>query len=147
MVVISGSCHCKNIEYIFETLIPVEDLYYRECNCSYCKKQGAIYTSDPEGVIYINIKEERNIIKYKFSSEVVEFVICKQCGIMPCASLCLNKDIYAVINVRTSDIDLNGKNIKNVILEAEAPNESKIRRLQNWSTLKMFHERVTEETR
>ena len=117
MLKIEGGCHCGNIEYVFETSIPLERLYLRECQCSFCRKQGAIYTSDPNGNIYINIKDKRNVTKYKFSTKVIEFIFCKRCGVMPYASMSLDQYSYAVINIRTSVIDLKGKEIKTLVNE------------------------------
>jgi hypothetical protein len=136
---IEGGCHCKNIEYAFETTMPIEQLYFRECGCTFCSKQGAIYTSDPSGIIDINIKDKEKIIIYTFSTEVVEFIICKQCGVMPYVVMRLDQALYAVINIRTSNIDLAGKEIKKIKINTETKIDSIKRRLKYWSKLNVSY--------
>jgi len=132
---IKGSCHCKNIEYHLKTETSINKLYLRKCECSFCRKQGAVYTSDPEGVIFVKINNESNIIKYKFSTKLVEFVICGKCGVMPYVSMAVNQDIYAAINLKSSQINLEGKEIKILGVENESRKSSIKRRMKSWSKL------------
>ncbi|VAV91328.1 hypothetical protein MNBD_ALPHA02-564, partial [hydrothermal vent metagenome] len=48
-----GQCHCGNIRFTFETTIDVPEMALRRCSCSFCRKQGGRYTSDPNGKLSI----------------------------------------------------------------------------------------------
>ena len=44
-----GRCHCGAIGFEYRTAKPVGEWPVRACQCSFCLKHGAIYTSDPAG--------------------------------------------------------------------------------------------------
>jgi DNA-3-methyladenine glycosylase I len=41
LAVLSGRCHCGNIELAFESSVPAEQLPLRACVCSFCRAHGA----------------------------------------------------------------------------------------------------------
>ena len=47
----AGSCHCGNLELVFETPRAPEDLVVRSCSCSFCRRHGARCVSDPAGAV------------------------------------------------------------------------------------------------
>jgi hypothetical protein len=44
-----GSCHCGNVRWILQSSFAFSDLPMRACQCSFCRKHGAVSTSDPKG--------------------------------------------------------------------------------------------------
>jgi len=132
LTIIEGSCHCGNINYCFEVDKPLSHLSVRACTCSFCIKQGAIYTSDPEGKLRINIKEAENIKKYQFASRLTAFIFCQVCGVMPLSVIETDGNIFAVINIRTSNVNLDEVSVQTVDFGEEFVGESLKRRASRW---------------
>lgn len=103
MHTITGRCHCGNISYIAE--FPNVPAAYnpRLCDCKYCSSHGASYASDSKGKLIINIKKENEISKYRQGSRIVDFIICKTCGVLTNVVYEENNCIYASINTRSAD--------------------------------------------
>lgn len=74
-----GSCHCGAIQFSFEG--PDIDKGMR-CNCSLCKRKGALMTTYtlPLGDIKTQIKADA-LASYQFGSAVAKHYFCKHCGI------------------------------------------------------------------
>ena len=72
------TCHCGGVEIEANIPEPLEKIV--RCNCSICKRKGAIMTlvnSDD-----IKILKGQEILKlYQFHSKVAKHYFCSQCGI------------------------------------------------------------------
>lgn len=81
MITYIGSCHCGNIAFSFAHEKITTGL---RCNCSMCKRKGAVmsdFTLAPEE---ININSKDNSLGlYQFDSKVAKHYFCKTCGIYP----------------------------------------------------------------
>ncbi len=76
-----GNCHCGSISFSFEHTTIDKGL---RCNCSICKRKGAVmsdFTLAPEE-IDINDKNEA-LCLYQFDTRVAKHYFCKTCGIYP----------------------------------------------------------------
>jgi hypothetical protein len=82
----------------FETRAP-ETLSVRECQCTFCRKQGARNTSDPNGHTRI-VAERGALIRYRFALGTADFLICARCGVYVGCSL---DDQFFSINTRALD--------------------------------------------
>jgi len=126
-----GSCHCGNIGYRLLTGRKADELPLRRCGCSFCRRVGARYTSDPQGELHIRILDPAAVSRYRFASEVVEFLVCARCGCMPVALCQIDGGTYAVINANTLNTPLDG-DADLVDFSAGTPQEGKARRRRNW---------------
>ena len=127
---IEGGCHCGNIRYRFYTELAPSQLSYRRCACSFCRKRGVVYTSDPQGRLEVNCNGD--ITVYQFASKDVEFISCPTCGILThvlCASPARQ---YAVLNGNTFDAIPADRAIVQKDFTAEDPAQARQRRYQNW---------------
>ncbi|PLX89997.1 MAG: hypothetical protein C0619_10150 [Desulfuromonas sp.] len=104
---ISGRCHCGNIEYEFTSPLQKTELPIRTCDCSFCTKQGACYTSHPQGKLVARIKDRTLLQTYRFGSEAADAYICRQCGVYPFIASELDGTLYAVLNANS----INGLHI------------------------------------
>lgn len=81
MSVYNGSCHCGSISFSFEHEEIKTGL---RCNCSICRRKGAVmspFTLSPEE---LEIKIENDALGlYQFGSKIAEHYFCKTCGIYP----------------------------------------------------------------
>lgn len=76
-----ASCHCKAIQFEFETEEITKAL---QCNCSICIRKNAIMSMDyiyPEQFKLIKGKE--NLSTYLWKDEDVNHYFCSICGIYP----------------------------------------------------------------
>ncbi len=98
-----GQCHCGNIRYIFETGLEIEDMVLRQCDCSFCRKNGGRYTSDPRGALSVTITDKEKVASYRFGHKTADFIFCRICGVMPFITCRLENKTFAVLNVNTLD--------------------------------------------
>ena len=92
---ITGRCHCGNIEYTLFSQIPKIELPIRTCDCSFCTKQGACYTSHPKGRLQVQIKDQTQVKPYRFGTETADAMLCAICGVYPLISTGLIQGIMA----------------------------------------------------
>ena len=98
---ISGRCHCGNIGYSFVSPIVKIELPIRSCDCSFCLKQGACYTSHPQGALRVVVKERGLVSLYQFGSESADVFLCARCGIFPFIVGRIEEQLYAVVNANS----------------------------------------------
>tara|TARA_R110000868_G_scaffold8205_3_gene42429 strand:+ start:20127 stop:20570 length:444 start_codon:yes stop_codon:yes gene_type:complete len=79
--VLSGNCHCKNIEVAFEISKAPEDLWIRKCPCSFCTKQGNLNVTDPDGLLSVTIHNKTNIFWYEMGHKTSKRLFCNICGV------------------------------------------------------------------
>ena len=74
-----GSCHCGRVE--FEVNLPngFTEPPYR-CNCSFCRRRGAIAVGVPLTHLKV-IKGEAFLTQYQFKSNTAKHYFCSVCGI------------------------------------------------------------------
>lgn len=76
----SGRCHCGAVGYEYETAKAPADRPMRACQCSFCQKHGAVYTSDPKGVVRWTLADPSLLSRYRFGHKTADFVFCGRCG-------------------------------------------------------------------
>lgn len=130
---LNGSCHCKNIQYIFKTTTSPADYSVRKCLCSYCQKKGNRYISDPKGELEIMIKQDESVQRYQFGTRTADFLICKNCGVIPVVTCEIDNQIYAVININSLEKvgDFN-RHSQEADFDRESTQNRLQRRKKNW---------------
>lgn len=73
-----GSCHCGKAEFEVELANGLENI--RRCNCSLCRRKGAIIASVPIAKLKI-VKGEGNLSLYQWNTKTAKHYFCKTCGI------------------------------------------------------------------
>jgi hypothetical protein len=73
-----GKCHCEAVE--FEVQLEAGFSNIRRCNCSLCRKKGAIIASVPLAKLKI-VKGEENLSLYQWNTKTAKHFFCKICGI------------------------------------------------------------------
>jgi hypothetical protein len=95
-----GGCHCGNLRWTLRSRFAASELPARACQCSFCRKHGAMTTSDPQGAMNFVVQDRSAIIRYRFASETAEFLICARCGIYVGAQMEEGGRHYAIANLR-----------------------------------------------
>ena len=73
-----GSCHCGTVQ--FELDLPDGLINVRRCDCSMCRRRGAIAASVPLAGIKI-LSGEEALTLYQFNTKTAKHYFCSNCGI------------------------------------------------------------------
>jgi hypothetical protein len=73
-----STCHCGAVE--LEIMLPEGIVDPRRCNCSICRRKGAIVGSVPLAGLKI-VKGEDKLSLYQFDTKEAEHYFCSVCGI------------------------------------------------------------------
>ena len=71
-------CHCKKVEAEIDASKNLEKVM--RCNCSICKRKGAIMSMVENNKFKI-VKGKDNLKMYQFHSNTAKHYFCKDCGI------------------------------------------------------------------
>lgn len=71
-----GSCHCSAVT--FEVDIDLQAT--ARCNCSLCRRKGAIMTMMPEDHFKL-LSGEQDLACYQYHTRIAEHFFCRHCGI------------------------------------------------------------------
>jgi hypothetical protein len=98
-----GGCHCGNVTVQVQLTLPAASYRPRVCDCSFCRKHGAAYLSDPEGSLLLKVREAGKLGSYRQGSALAEMLVCRRCGVL-LGALCRENDAtYGVVNCRVLD--------------------------------------------
>ncbi len=73
-----GSCHCGSVTFEVDADID----HVRVCDCSVCKKRGALIFRVDEAQLQLHSPLE-NLTLYQWGSRTAKDYFCPQCGILP----------------------------------------------------------------
>lgn len=96
-----AGCHCNNITVEVTLSGDLAEYTPRACDCDFCIKNGAAYVSDSKGKLAVKIRNPEESTLYKQGDNLVELLICKQCGVMVCATYTDGNEIYGTLNSKT----------------------------------------------
>lgn len=97
-----GSCHCGRV--IFELQGKID--YVVDCNCSICRRRGALWHGAKESELRI-LKGEEELALYQFGSKTAKHYFCRHCGVHPFARPRIDPSRW-VVNVRCLEgVDLS----------------------------------------
>jgi hypothetical protein len=130
-----GACHCHNIEVRLESDASPIELGIRTDTCSFCRKQGARYTSDPAGELRLAIGDENLVERYRFGTKTADFMLCKRCGVFVAA--CMPQASLAVVNVNVLDARdaFSVEPLQVADLDGESLEQRLARRKAKWTPL------------
>lgn len=74
-----GSCHCGRIAFDVRSE-PIEKVI--DCNCSLCRRRGALLAFVPREQLRLATREE-DMATYTFNKHVIRHHFCPTCGIAP----------------------------------------------------------------
>ncbi|MGZ3427350.1 MAG: GFA family protein [Polyangia bacterium] len=95
-MILRGSCHCGALRVEHETALPLDEIQLRECQCSFCRRHGAINTSDPNGRMRV-VAERGALVRYRFGLRTADFLVCARCGVYVG---CVLDDAFGSVNTR-----------------------------------------------
>lgn len=128
-----GRCHCNNISFNYQ--VPDEDstLPVRVCDCSFCRKHGGLYTSQPGAVLQGAVKDSNKVTRYRFGTKTADYYVCGFCGANPFVTCEIDGHLYAIVNINCLE-DLNVEQLAPapVDFDGESTENRMARRKRNW---------------
>lgn len=73
-----GSCHCGNVIFEVDLANGLENL--RRCNCSLCRRKGAVMAGVPLANLRI-VKGAEKLTLYQWNTRTAKHYFCSVCGI------------------------------------------------------------------
>ena len=96
-----GSCHCGRVTFELDA----EIRRVTECNCSICRRKGALWHGAADASVRI-LSGEPDLALYQFGTKTAKHYSCRHCGVTPFIRPRLDPSRWAV-NVRCLDgVDL-----------------------------------------
>jgi hypothetical protein len=128
-MILRGGCHCGALGVELETSAP-EALPLRECQCSFCRRHGALNTVDPNGRVRL-VADPRALVRYRFALGTADFFVCARCGVYVA---CVIDDAFATVNVRALDEAARfTQAVRPTDWSAENADERRARRRATWT--------------
>lgn len=101
--ILHGSCDCGGLSLEFVTALEPGSLTPRACDCSFCRKHGAAYVSDPAGSLTVRENRGGALHGHRQGSKSAEFVLCSECGVLLAATYAGASRVYGAVNARCLD--------------------------------------------
>jgi hypothetical protein len=96
---IRGRCHCGNIAFVLTWEPDPAEIPARACTCTFCRKHGGVWTSNPAGALAVEITDAGAVNAYEFGTKTARFHVCARCGVVPVVTSEIDGHVYAVVSV------------------------------------------------
>ena len=101
-----GSCHCGRVNFELAADLVVA----MDCNCSLCRRKGALWHGADEVDLRI-LSGEEELALYQFNTMTAKHYFCRHCGVQPFGRPRIAPSKW-VVNVRCIDaVDLSSLKI------------------------------------
>jgi hypothetical protein len=136
MQTFAGHCHCAALAFAFRTSLPPERWSVRACQCSFCRRHGALSTSDPAGELEFQVRRPEALQRYRFAQRTADFLLCRECGVYVGAQIVTDRGAFGIINVLALPL-LQVSVLAPLAMDydAESATERIARREQRWTPL------------
>ena len=129
---LTGHCHCGAIRVELTAALAAAELPLRACQCSFCRRHGALTTSDPAGRLHIEATPGA-ANRYRFGLGVTDFLLCAECGVYVAATMQGEAGLTAVLNVPGVALPgFDGRAPSPMIYDDETPEQRIERRKARW---------------
>lgn len=132
-MLINGRCHCGNISFKLDWKTDPVEIPARACGCTFCRKHGGVWTSNPRSSLDVVVKDPQRAGRYAFGTGTAEFHVCAGCGVVPVVTSRIDGRLYAVVSVNAFD-DVDPALLRHASANFDAEDEAArlSRRKRNW---------------
>jgi len=131
---LEGGCHCGRLRIAFTTARAVTELPLRACQCTFCRRHGALTTSDPDGEVVLTVAEVPASGWYRFGTGTTDFWVCPRCGVYVGAYVESDGQGRAVVNTRALEARADFTQAASAMEYGQETREGRLeRRLRLWS--------------
>lgn len=132
-MVIHGSCHCGNISFALTWEPDPVEIAVRACDCTFCRKHGGVWASNPGGRLRIAIGDPSLVSSYAFGTHTAQFHVCTRCGVAPVVSSRIDERLHAVVSANAFDnVDPSMLRRASASFDGEDADARLARRKRNW---------------
>jgi hypothetical protein len=143
---IRGQCHCGRVKVRVRLSQTPDTLQLRACQCSFCRRQGAVTFADPRGHAVIEAPAPDALQRYRFALKTADYLICAECGTYIGVLLDAGGAHLATINAAGLDLaPFRGREPTPVDYSAEGFEERMRRRLAAWMPAELAFASAKEE--
>ena len=125
---ISGGCYCGNVGLVAAFSQDLAAFDPRVCDCDFCRKHAAAYVSDPVGSLRIQIRDDREVHRFRQGSNTAEMLLCRTCGVLVGALYRESHRLFGTVNVRVLDSRVSFGPERGVSPKLLSPNQ----KVQRW---------------
>jgi ribosomal-protein-alanine N-acetyltransferase len=100
---VGGGCYCGNIRLVVAFSRELSAYHPRACDCDFCQKHGALYVSDPQGELTIQIHEPHCVSHFRQGSNTAEMLLCRTCGVLVGAVYREPDQVFGTVNAQALD--------------------------------------------
>ncbi|MEX8517292.1 MAG: GFA family protein [Leptothrix sp. (in: b-proteobacteria)] len=130
---INGKCYCGNISFNLDWPGEQPEIQARACTCTFCRKHGGVWTSNPKAVLAVTVIEPELVSEYEFGTQSAQFHVCTRCGVVPLVTSRIDTHTYAVANVNTfENVEPDQLRLATLEVSSEALDVRLARRKRNW---------------
>ena len=132
-MLIRGRCHCGNISFTLTWEPDPGVLPARACGCSFCRKHGGVWTSNPGSSLEVVVEDAARVSRYAFGTRTAEFHVCARCGVVPVVTSRIDGRLYAVVSVNAFEgVDPSLIRRGSHDFDGEGKDDRLARRKRNW---------------
>lgn len=132
-MLMTGSCHCKNITFTLDWQPPPAMIPARACGCSFCVKHGGVWTSCPTAHLRVVVLRPERVNRYEFGTKTAQFHVCTDCGVVPLVTSVIESRMYAVVSINALDnVEHDQLDRKPASFDGESERDRLARRQRNW---------------
>ena len=129
-----GGCHCGNMRWTLTTRLAAAELPVRACQCTFCRKQGALGSSDPAGTLRFAVRDPAALVHYRFATRTADFLVCAGCGVYVGAVMEEGGRRYGIVNLNSFDLRADLTTRPDAMdYSAEDATERRARRRARWT--------------
>lgn len=99
----AGGCRCGSIRFIYHCTRPLSEQSGRRCQCSFCRPFDAVYVSDSEGRLEVELSDRRLLYSHLFGTSSAAFKHCARCNGVAFVSSRVDDRDYALVSARCLD--------------------------------------------
>jgi hypothetical protein len=131
--VFQGACHCGAIRGTLAASRPAGELQVRACQCSFCRRHGAMTVSDPAGTATFEV-ERMALAPYRFATRSATILVCGRCGVYAGVLLEQGGKAWSVLNARGLAIpEFSSRTPEPVVYDGETADQRIARRQARWT--------------
>jgi hypothetical protein len=143
---IRGQCHCGRIRVRVRLSQTPETMQLRACQCSFCRRQGAVTFADPRGHAVIEAQSSEALQRYRFALKTADYLVCAECGTYIGVMIDAGGAHLATLNAAGLDLaPFRGREALPVDYSAEGFEERMRRRLAAWMPTELSFASAKEE--
>ena len=132
-MLMTGSCHCKNITFTLDWQPEPITIPARACGCSFCVKHGGVWTSCPAGRLRVLMRSPERVSHYEFGTKTAQFHVCTNCGVVPLVTSTIDARVFAVVSINALDnVDFKRLDRKPASFDGESEGDRLARRQRHW---------------